>query len=153
MTFVLSYRCFEFDDIAGKDLANLMVSTRRTGLMKQLFFSGLRQAKSTHGVSLNVAVKHFLQHQEDEERVHRAVGRLTTALGSVIAKALDYESLDVGAERRKLSVVLLEPRKGLTFGRITVLSFQAGPSEYSHEHEAWVLHESWRTNNQTNSSV
>ena len=31
--------CFENDDIAGHDLPNLVVSVRRTGLMKQLFLS------------------------------------------------------------------------------------------------------------------
>ena len=31
--------CFEHDDVAGHDLPNLVGSIRRTGLMKQLFFS------------------------------------------------------------------------------------------------------------------
>ena len=31
--------CFEYDDVAGNDLANLTVSTHRAGLTKQLFFS------------------------------------------------------------------------------------------------------------------
>ena len=82
--------CFEYDDIAGNDLANLVVSIRRTGLMKHFFFSDLWQAKPAYVVSLKVPLEHFLQYLEKEERVHRAVGGLKTALGSVI-KALDYD--------------------------------------------------------------
>ena len=58
--------------------------------MKQLFFSDLWQAKPTCVVWLKVALKHFLQYLEDEGRVHRAVGGLTTALGRVV-RALDYD--------------------------------------------------------------
>ena len=99
--------CFEFDDIAGQDFANLMVSIRRTGLMKQLFFSDLWQAKSTYVVSLKTALKHF-QYLEHEERAHKAVGGLTTALGGIIVKALDY-NFSMLCERRRQSVVLFGP--------------------------------------------
>ena len=44
--------CFEYDDIAAHDLPNLVVSIRRTGLMKQLFFSDLWQAKPAYVVSM-----------------------------------------------------------------------------------------------------
>ena len=51
--------------------------------MKQ-FFSDLWQAKPAYVVSLKVSLEHFLPFLEKEERVRRAVGGLTTALGSIV---------------------------------------------------------------------
>ena len=93
--------CFEHDDVAGHDLPNLTVSIRRAGLTKHFFFSDLWQAKPAYVVSLKVPLEHFLQCLEKEERVHRAVGGLTTALGSVI-KALYYDlSMFARAQKAK----------------------------------------------------
>ena len=58
---------------------------------------------------MKVPLEHFLQYLEKEERVHRAVGGLTTALGSII-KALDYD-LSMFARAQKANVAMLEPQK------------------------------------------
>ena len=56
-------------------------------------------------VSLKVSLEHSLQYLEKETRVHRAVGGLTTALGSVI-KALDYDlSMFARAQKAKSRTV------------------------------------------------
>ena len=59
--------CFEHDDVAGNDLPNLVVSISRTGLMKQFFFSDLRQAKPVYVVSLKMPLEHFLQNLEKKK--------------------------------------------------------------------------------------
>ena len=80
--------CFEFDDSAGNDLNHLVVSIFEGGVIKRLIFTDLRQAKTNYVISLKVALKHFVPYLENEERVHRAFGSMTTALGNIL-KAFD----------------------------------------------------------------
>ena len=95
---------------------------------------------------MKVPLEHFLQYLEKEERVHRAVGGLTTALGSVI-KALDYDlSMLVRtqkAKRRTARAVkdakLVEECDGSDIlGEMVLKSMQG--LRYIHEHEDGVLH-------------
>ena len=81
---------FDFDDIAGNDLSKLMVSIHKDGFIKKLIFSDTWQAKPTYIVSLKVSLKHFVEYLENEERVNRAHGSTTTALGNIL-KAVDYD--------------------------------------------------------------
>ena len=50
----------------------------------------LWNAKGSYLRSLQYSLKHFVDYLENEERVKRSFGGLTTALGS-ISRALDYE--------------------------------------------------------------
>ena len=132
--------CFEYEDSAGNDLANLMVSIHRHGLRKPLFFSDLWQAKPSYVVSLKSSLKHFLQYLENEERVHRAVGGLTTALGSIM-KALDYDlTMLVRTQKAKCRTAravkdaqLIEQWVGADIWKEMVLKSMQG-LRYIHEH-------------------
>ena len=82
--------CYLFPDEAGFDLANLMISIFKLGLLKPLLCSELWNAKHNYLKSLRTSMKHFLDYLEHEQRAVRAFGGLTTALQSLI-KALEYE--------------------------------------------------------------
>ena len=84
------FGCFQFSNEAGQDLPNLMVSIFNHGLLKPLLLSKLRHAKPTYLMSLKWSLNHLLDFLENEERIVRSIGGLTTAL-STIGKALDYE--------------------------------------------------------------
>ena len=109
--------------------------------MKQLFFSDLWQAKPTYVVSLKSSLNHFFQYLENEERVHRAVGGLTTALGSIM-KALDYDlSMLVRTQKAKCRTAravkdaqLIEQWVGSDIWKEMVLKSMQG-LRYIHEHK------------------
>ena len=82
-------------------------------------------------VSLKVPLEHFLQYLEKEERVHRALGGLTTALGSVIKAFYD---LSMFARAQRLSVALLEPGSMGDIWKEMVLKPTQG-FVYIHEHK------------------
>ena len=82
--------CFEFEDEAGRDLPNLVVSIFRRALLKKRLASPPWCAKPSYLKSLQHSLKHFVDYLENEERVKRSFGGLTTALGS-ISRALEYE--------------------------------------------------------------
>ena len=84
------FGCFQFSNEAGMDLPNLLVSIFKHGLLKPLLLSKLWHAKPTYLMSLKWSLKHLLEFLENEERMVRSIGGLTTAL-STIGKALDYE--------------------------------------------------------------
>ena len=82
--------CFEFTDEAGRDLPNLVVSIFRRGYLKKLLVHPLWNAKNSYLRSLQFSLKHFVEYLENEQRVDRAFGGLTTALGC-ICRAFGYE--------------------------------------------------------------
>lgn len=82
--------CFIFPDEAGMDLGHLMVSIFRHGLLRPLLTNKLWNCKQNYLKSLKSSLKHFVEYLENESRMVRAFGGLTTALGS-LARALDYE--------------------------------------------------------------
>ena len=84
------FGCFVFSNEAGKDIANLVVSIFKHGLLKTLLLSKLWNAKANYLRSLKWSLKHLVDYLENEERILRSFGGLTTALNT-IGKALDYE--------------------------------------------------------------
>lgn len=76
--------CFDFADEAGRDLPNLLVSIFKAGLLKNILLSKVWQGKKNYIVSLRTSLQHFVGYLENEERVHRAVGGLTSALGNIL---------------------------------------------------------------------
>ena len=82
--------CFEFPDEAGGDLSHLMVSIFKSGLLRLLISTKLWQAKKNFLKSLKWSLHHFIGFLENEERMHRAFGGLTTALRNIL-RALDWE--------------------------------------------------------------
>ena len=75
--------CFIFEDAAGQDLANLVVSVFKRRLMKRLILSKLWNAKNFFLQSLKGSLRHFIGYLENEDRVHRAFDGLTTALANI----------------------------------------------------------------------
>ena len=82
--------CFDFPDEAGEDLGHLLVSIFKAGFLRQLLTSKLWNSKAYFLKSLKQSLQHFVGFLENEERVHRAFGGLTTALGNIL-RALDWE--------------------------------------------------------------
>ena len=82
--------CFDFPGDAGTDLSHLAVSIFKAGLLRQLMATKLWTAKSNFLKSLKWSLHHFLGFLENEERLQRAFGGLTSALGNIV-KALDWE--------------------------------------------------------------
>jgi hypothetical protein len=82
--------CYLYPDEAGFDLANLVISIFKLGLLKPLLCSPLWNAKQNYLKSLKTSMKHFIDYLEHEQRAVRAFGGLTTALQS-LSKALEYE--------------------------------------------------------------
>ena len=91
-------------------------------------------------VSLKVSLEHFLQYLEKKkERVHRAVRGLTTALGGIIIKALDYDlSMFARAQKAKRRAAravkdakLIEEWVGSDIWKEMVLKIHAGPCVHS----------------------
>ena len=77
--------CFVFKDVAGEDLANLLVSIFKLGLLRSLIVSQLWRAKKSYLRSLKVSLKHFVAYLLHEQRMLRAFGGLTTALTNLDA--------------------------------------------------------------------
>ena len=132
---------FDFDDIAGNDLSKLMVSIHKDGFIKKLIFSDTWQAKPTYIVSLKVSLKHFVEYLENEERVNRAHGSTTTALGN-IPKAVDYDlSTLVRTQKAKCrtmktvkDAILVEEWVG-SDGKWFLKSLEALRHTHEHEHD------------------
>ena len=75
--------CFDFPDEAGTDLANLVISIFKAGLFKKLTPSKFWNAKKNYLKSLQTSMRHFTHNLENEQRIVRAVGGLTSALGNL----------------------------------------------------------------------
>ena len=92
-------------------------------------------------VSLKVSLEHFLQYLEKEERVHRAVGGLTTAFACII-KTMAYDlSMFARAQKAKCRTAratkdakLVEEWVGSNIWKETVLKSTQG-LRYIHEHK------------------
>ena len=72
--------CFVFPDDAGGDLAYLLVSIFKSGLLKRLLLSQLWQLKLSYTVSEDIFDTFLLEH---DARLERAFGGLTTALTNI----------------------------------------------------------------------
>ena len=116
--------CFVFEDAAGDDLAHLLVSIFKQGLLRSCLQSAVWSVKPSLIVGLRVSLKNFVSYPENEARVERAFGGLTAASGNTM-KSLD---LDLSSLVMSLKAKLRERRAQIDTSNI----------------ENWVGSDVWR---------
>ena len=84
------FGCFTFSNAARQDIPNLLVSILKQALLNKLLLRKLWNAKPYYLKTLRISLKHLVDYLENEERILRSFGGLTTALNT-IGKALEYE--------------------------------------------------------------
>ena len=84
VTFVVSAGALNLMTALAMTSTTLWFQSMRAASSKGFSSPTSGKAKTNYVISLKVALKHFVPYLESEERVHRAFGSMTTALGNIL---------------------------------------------------------------------